>query len=516
MLPRSYHHFRRILPAAILVVLSLGFVACAVDNSFDPVPPGGRREIYGDLGINTQLEADNLVGIRKVVGNLHISGQEITHLTGLQDLREVTGTLTVHGCPELEHLDSLSELETIGELRIVSCNRIKDLDELRNVHGAKGLEITNCDSLAILPSGDFVRHLESCRLNRLPGLQAIASLADMGELTVLNLDNLPESLDYTPLGRLTSLTELTLRGLPLTELPDISRNTFLDRVTLHDLPQLTTFAGLDLPYVRMIYIYDCPLPTSLAGIGPCPELESLGVSECDGLMRLDTGSTVGEMSFVSIRECDGLRDLTGFGADWFVLRVSSCDSFAGLAGLTAGSALTGLELSSLPELASLAGFPAGHELRNLEVSFCKQFAAVGEVTIAPDGVLRLIFLAALTDLGGLVIPESLDILELYGVDIPDLAELAPLQLADRCLIGSTPLTSLAGLENLRTVESVLSILGNHNLANISALQGVVSAGSQGVQFADNPLLDTCAVEEMVAGWAVSGEVLISGNGPCAD
>jgi len=141
---------------------------------------------------------------------------------------------------------------------------------------------------------------------------------------------------------------------------------------------------------------------------------------------------------------------------------------------------------------------------------------VGEVTIARDGVLRLQFLAALTDLKGLVIPESLATLGLYRLGIPDLAEFAPLQLADWCSISWTPLTSLAGLENLRTVASRLSIHSNENLADISALQGVVSVGSQGVKFADNPLLDTCAVEEMVAGWEVSGAVSISGNGPCAD
>jgi hypothetical protein len=486
---RRPHHLLLIVVGAASTCLGLS--SCGVDNSFDPVPPGGRREIFGSLSIDSQLEADNLAGIRRIVGDLTINCYDITHLTGLKDLQAITGKLTIRYGDELEDLSGLGALGELAELEISNCDRLQDLDDLAGTRGVTRLQISFCDSLATLPPSSFARHVATCVLTGLPSLTSLAGLTEMWDLAALSMSDLADGLDYSPLAELDDLTGLTLTDLDIERLPDLSANVFLDHIYLRNLPDLAEFSGLSLPYVRDIQIRSCPLPTSLEGIGPSPSLRNLNVSRCHGLTSLATGGAVGGQAILYLFDCDGITDLTGLDPSWNALLLDDCDAVDSVEGIPPESSLTAISLSSLPELTSLEGLTDGLVLSQCGVFSCPRLASLGDLTLRADGRLSLLLLPTLEDLAGLDIPESLTELNLTGVGVTNLAPLAPLRLVHMLTLSSTPLVSLAGLEELETVQGWLEITNNE-------------------------LLDSCLVDATVAGWNVACPFRIEYNGPCAE
>ncbi|MCP4571220.1 MAG: hypothetical protein GY838_02600 [bacterium] len=511
--PRSPAH---ILSPALLIILVLGPSACSVDNSFDPVPPTGKFEIYGDLEIDTQLEMDNLKGIRRIVGDLQIYAHDMWTLAGLVDLIEVTGELHIRRGHAIPDVAPLAGLQKLGSLKIYDCERIKTLDPLRNVEGVTSVSVTYCDSLTTMLSGGSLGVVEDLTLRDLPQLASLDFVDDLDAVTHLELEELPAGLDYSRLSNLTSLVDLELGELPITALPDLSRSTLLDELRLYGLPALESFAGIAYPHLRTLYIRDCPLPATLADMGSCPELLWVEVQDCDGLTELGVPGELADHAFLDLSECDSLVDLQGLSAEWHSVTIWSCASLVDLTGVPEGSALTRIRLGYLPQLHSLAGLPAGLVFDSFTAFSCPEFHMLDGLTLAADANLELNSLPRLVDLTGMTVPSSLWRLEIDGTGITDLAVFGPLTLVYDLTLNNSPLVDLSGLENLRTINGPMCCRDNLYLADAAALGNVVEVGGWRVCFRDNPLLDSCAVASMVAGWDVAGAIEIEDNGPCAD
>lgn len=516
---RPLHRRRqRILPAAALAAICLGLVACAVDNSFDPVPPAGRREIYGDLRISTQLEADNLKGIRRIVGDLEIYGQEIHHLNGLVDLQQVTGSFVLRSSPHIPDLEPLGNLREVETFRIWGCDRIKTLDLIRNIDGLTWLAVSDCDSLTSLPSGSHLWEVAAFEAGGLPQLASLDFLQHLTRVVDLKLQDLPAGLDYGLTSRIGSLGQLRLSRLPITALPDLSQNTILNELILDELPNLTTLTGVAFPSLQELTVEDCPLLTSLAGIGPCPDLRRLNLRRCHGLTELGLENVGSEhdWTILSIKDCDGLVDLTGLSAEWRTLDLDDCDGITGLGGIPDASALRNLQIYDLPNLADLTGLPAGLPLSNATIRYCPQLSSVAGLTLGMDAQFNLAGATSLATLAGMTVSAGLWRLDISGSAVTDLTALATVDTIHELVLAHNSTTSLTGLEGLRRVSSRLECRNNLSLADASALAGILTADGWRIEFSSNPLLDTCVLEGMVAGWDVEGDVIIENNGPCAE
>ena len=256
----------------------------------------------GGITFSSQADIDNFTtnypGCTQILGNLNITGNDITNLNGLSVITSVGGSLNVVNNPKLTSIVGLSNLTSVGTYVGIQSN-----DVLTNLMGLSKLETV----------GSYMGITYNPALSDVSGLSSLKSVG--GSL----------SISVNPsLVNLTGLSNLVVTG-GLT----INANSSLERVT--GLDNLTSFSG-----ASQLTISGNPLLTSIIGLS---KLTS-------------TGSTVNVSINPMLTSLDGFVGLKTLGGPLVIVNNASLANLNELSNLTS---MYGLRIVDNPNLTNLNG-----------------------------------------------------------------------------------------------------------------------------------------------------------------
>ncbi len=430
-------------------------------EGFDSLASCGDLELSGAASL---AQAPGLAATA-FTGNVTVSNTALPDLSFLGATSTLDGTLTVADNDDLLTLDGVDALQSVGGAFVVEDNRtLADASAPALVSVGGAFSLVDLDVLAAIDFGalqsvDGDVALE--KLERLPDL-GFGALTSVGGLWISQLDSLVD---------LSGLDALATVG---------------DSVIIEYNDDLASLSGLDsLATVGTDFrLYANPRLASLQGLD--------GLASVGRDLTLDTNAAL-------VRP-DSLGALQSIGRDLWVEYNASLEDFSGMGNFTVGSAVF---VFGQPVLSSLDGLDALQEIPHnlvlfdlpslVDVSALSQLQRVG-------GDLRVGDCDALVDLSGLSaleeVGESLEI---------------GYQVSWSYGAGNLSMTSLDGLEGLRTVGDELDIVGNRVLADIDALDGLESVGGD-LQVSDNVSLLTADANDLADGSpTVGGTVSIYGN-----
>ena len=387
----------------------------------------------GDLYATTQAELDALSRCREIAGSLMISGDTVTDLTPLNNLRRVERTLALSGT----HVEEWVAPSTLTSVRWLD---IWHTRYLRHVGGFSGLtQFTN--------GGVTVR--DNAELTTFDALHGVTTIDG--------------SLDISQNAKLTHL-----------ELPNLKSAR---EVQLYQLPALASLDGLrSMTHVEQLGLSGQLGFSNLKGLEQLTSLDALGVRNSTGLVSLAGLDNVTAVRSIDIYQ-SALESLRGLDKveTFQMLDVTQNDRLTEIGSLNAvNSALASLRIGGNPKLSHLNGF---HGLRS-----------TGEILLFSN--------KALTKLDGFDQLEHLTH-DLYVSDnaLGSLDGLhALLAVDENVVIGQEPsLTGLSGLGALQTIGGGLLIAENPALLRVDGLAQLTKLRTS-LNIRKNAVLPPCQAE----------------------
>lgn len=315
--------------------------------------------VQGDVTLNSHNSDDPITDLSplqsliKVERRLSINGTDITNLTGLDNLEEVSGQLfigrnellasfeglsklnrvggnfTLHGNVNLASTAAMTNLNTIGHVLSVSNHpllqnlsgfaritelyalHIDDNASLQNLEGLNSLveidegcsiesnpSLLNISALANLESVATIRLVSNTNLPSLNGLEGITTLED------LNLTWNAQLYELTGLNNLTRVSrKLEIVGNnSLTNLSGLNSLSETGIMRIWQNGKLENLAGLEASTtIQNLIIYENPILTSLTGLQNLSNASSISIINnetlsnfCDVLLLIQGDSFTGE------------------------------------------------------------------------------------------------------------------------------------------------------------------------------------------------------------------------------
>ncbi|WP_234434250.1 leucine-rich repeat domain-containing protein [Streptomyces sp. NRRL F-5126] len=292
---------------------------------------------------------------------------------------------------------------------------------------------------------------------RLADVTSLTGLRHLTMLDRLDIDGCRKTPDFTEIGELTGLGELSLLRCPIEDLTPIGR---LTRLTRLDLRQCEDFEDIE-PLLNLGSLRELDLrwtrTRSTDGFGRAfPALESLNLSFCrfltdvSGLCGL-RGLTRLELGPIDSRELPVPQDLPALAH----LRLSGHDPLGDLSPFDAFPSLESLEIDDCEGLTTVAGLGTGPRLRRLCVDGChnlRTLEGLGEQPALRD--VRLNGGRRLADLSGLGGLPALRSLLINGTAIRDLDGLAGSPLTTLSLLYMKELDSLDALQECHGLKEL--------------------------------------------------------------
>ena len=280
----------------------------------------GSVVCVGDLIFTSQAEVDAFdTNCQIIDGNLTISGFNITDLSNLAGIIEVTGEVFIQNNPALPNLDGLNGLTIVGGcLHIIGNDLLEDIDGLINIilvgtdifieNNPFLININGLGGLTII-NGGF-------RLVNLPALQNIDGVSGVLEITLqVFIDNCPNLFNIFGFSQVVIIGgDIQISNcIFITNLSGFSSLTVIGgSIRIEGNDGMVSLQGLEgvVSIGGDFYILNVPALTSLTVlfsleiIGGCFHLQNL--DELTSLEGLDNLSSVG--TDVVITDNDNLSD----------------------------------------------------------------------------------------------------------------------------------------------------------------------------------------------------------------
>jgi hypothetical protein len=251
--------------------------------------------VEGDVMASSQEEVDGLAGCREITGSLNITASPWFDLSPLASLRHVGGWLDIDG--PVESLQGLEGLERVGELHltgldVTSLEPLHNLtevsyDPLANSWGFSTVYVADCARLIDLTGLENLVVWDEFHVIRLPSLESLRGLVMNRENQRLYVMQAPNLRDITGLrvGALLESIRLVNTGI---ESFDSGVPFRLRRLELTNNPALVSVEGLQaIQSVEELVIRNNDRLEQL------PELPYLGV----------------DLAILSIQDNDSLRSI---------------------------------------------------------------------------------------------------------------------------------------------------------------------------------------------------------------
>ena len=281
----------------------------------------------GGITFSTQADVNNFTvnypGCTQIMGDVIISGNDITNLNGLSVVISIAGSLTINNNPILTSITGLSALTSIGGFFTLDFNpalpSLSSLSTLKSIGG--NLVIRGCTIL--------------------PNLLGLSGLTTLGGNFVIISNNALTSL--TGISSLTKLPALFILGNPV--LPNLNGLSGITTITgfiaLEQNPALASVAGLSGVHGALssyLSIRDNKVLTNLTGLEGITSVGAfLGVGYNDVLTNVSGLSGIISVGgYLDIENNAALTSLTGFSGITSIggyLRVANCGTLSSLVGL---------------------------------------------------------------------------------------------------------------------------------------------------------------------------------------
>jgi Leucine-rich repeat (LRR) protein len=358
------------------------------------INPGSNQGAFDSVWGQHELEA--LRGCRKFEGDLILGGKDITDLSPLESLEEVSGRLAIgtrfpHWRLSAEllpitNLSALAKLRTAGSLEL-SALQVSDFHDLRalaevgvllleKLEGPRDLagleavqwtklQVEECHNLLTLEGLTASDTVDSLRLSKNSKLTDLSALQPVHIARNVSLQEMPVD-DLSGLSGLEQITEV-INFTSCSNLVDLTGLGKLDAraIVLVTNPQLRSTAGLRLLGQPEIELYENEKIAELMigveeGFERIQSLRSIRQPNLSSLQGMKDVKTIGNLSIGGshvLKDLSGLEGLTQ--ADGISLDSNSAlVSLTGLGNLS--SKLTSFSLSmneSLTSLRALASTP---------------------------------------------------------------------------------------------------------------------------------------------------------------
>lgn len=414
-----------------------------------------NAQCTGPITLTSQAEVNAFPATHsctEIIGDLSISGNDITNLDSLYRLTTVGGLLTIGNNAQLTNLDGLSALDSVG----ISLN------------GFMSIVITGNPALV------SIRGLRSLRST--PGTLQIEN-----NISLPNLDGL-ESL--------TQIGSLVMRNVSLF----INGNTAL--ANINSLSALHSVGGY---YLGLIDIESNPALTNVNGLSSLKTITG-GVNA--GLTLINNSS---------LTNTDGLSSFTKFTASQGIIRI--IDNTNLIKGCALYTILNNSNTPGSFVTVNITGNGAGFTKEEIITAGpCQPVATApcaGSISFTSQAQVDAFATTySCTEITGDVV--------ISGNDITNLNGLTSLIKVDGNLIiyGNAQLHNLNGLGGLNSIGGMLEIVNNALVSDLDGLSALTSIGYwntsyQSISITDNPTLTS--VKELKAITSVPGRLQIENN-----
>jgi hypothetical protein len=251
--------------------------------------------VEGDVMASSQDEVDALAGCREITGTLAITAWPWFDLSPLMSLREVGGWLDIDG--PLESLEGLEGLERVGELHLTGLE-VTSLEPLRN------LTEVSYDPFASSWGFSTIYIGECAHLIDLTGLE---NLVVWDEFHVIQLPSL-ESLRGIVMNRENQ--RLTVSAAPsLRDITGLRVGAILDTIRLVDTGIESFDSGAPFR-LRRLELTNNPALVSVVGLQAMQSVEELVIRNNDRLEQLpELPYLAADLAVLRIRDNDALRSI---------------------------------------------------------------------------------------------------------------------------------------------------------------------------------------------------------------
>ncbi len=431
---------------------------------------------------STQAQIDsfqfNYPGCTEIMGDVYISGDDITNLNGLDVLTSIWGSLNigsmwVYSNPLLSNLTGLDNITYIGGILAILKNTA-----LSSLAGMEGLVLI--ENVLWIADNPF--------LSNLTGLN---NLAVIGGMQIINNNEL---INLTGLEGLMSVNSSAYiaNNQSMTSLAGLEAVISIgDRLHIEGNEALTSLAGID--NLESTSITDLYIINNV----------NLSVCEAEWLCEFLTtpngsiniyGNAVGCEDPPAIANVCGITLPCLPYGNFYFLNQAQIDSFQ----------------SDYPNCQSLGGDVKISGVDITDLSGFNELNCIGnnlEVT-GNNNLLNLTGLEGLNYIGGRLKIESNDILN----TLTGLENLAIIAGGGISIQNNDSLTNLTGLDNIVSIEGSLIISSNQTLHSLSGLDNVDAGSILNLSIYNNNTLSTCEVQSICDYLASpTGQILIFGN-----
>lgn len=382
----------------------------------------------GNLTLASQAEIDDFAtdypGCTEISGDLTIQESvvgNITNLTGLSQLTNIDGSLTISTNTALSSLNGLGNITDLGAMVLVGNEALNNLnglgglttiDQHFNIVGNPGLtDLTGLSNLTTISGG--------IQIEVNPDL---ISLNGLNGLTSLNNLTISNNGDLTSLAGLNNVTSIN-GGI------GVNGNT--------DLPNLDGLNGLTSINNDLTIEQNSSL-TSLNGLD---NLNSIG-----GPLKILSNSMLTNLS--------ALSNLTTFSGD---LNFDNNDAATNLSGLTSITTMTNLIIIDNDALSSVSGLDNLTTLYSLELNnndVLTDLSALSNITSFSNGSFNIFGNASLTSLNGLDNIDHTTLGNMFIQSNPNLAICEVQSICDYLNIPTNPATISANATGCATRAEV--------------------------------------------------------------
>jgi hypothetical protein len=427
--------------------------------------------------IATQADVDKLSKVRRIVGDLRISGTGITSLASLKCLRQIDGALLIDrtGLPDLDGLEKLTFVG-VGDVYYYNNYAV----QISNNTLLESASLPSVLAVGSRLSNYYYRSVFSVSTNSLLAEFAVDAIESAGIRYESNGAAAPRA--SISMASLRKAQSFVLSQNP--SLKDVDGFELLDTVTGDFTVQNNGLANLDgfksLKKLGTLVVRDNLSLTTAKGFEKVESATSIAISGNQLLKSVDfaeltaINNTYDFSQSISVESNAGLNDF-------------KADKLASLGGNLSfrqnGNAAVDTVLS-LTSLQTISGsFNFSNNLGAQGLSGLKALKSTGDFTLSGNGSLKSTTgLSNLVNVKGLLISQN------------------------------AKLTDIEGLSKLSTVDGLLTVSNNATLktATFPALTNLGQSGSVAVQ--TNALLTSLKVDALRA---APGSISISQNGTAA-
>ena len=330
--------------------------------------------------------------------------------------------------------------------------------------------------------------LTSLNLTYCIALTDISPLQQLSQLNRLDLTRCEALTDISGLQGLTQLKRLDLSNEALTDISGLQGLTRLNSLNLLGCEALTNLSPLQgLTQLNSLYLYGCEAVTDISPLQQLSQLNKLDLSSCIALTDISPLQHLTQLTRLDLYGCQALTDISPLQhlTQLNSLRISN-EALTDISPLQTLTQLTSLELSYCTALTDISPLQHLTQLKSLELSGCFALTDISPLQHLTQLNSLRISNEALTDISPLQALTQLTSLNLGRcralTDISPLQHLTQLKSLNLRGCALTDITPLQGLTQLTSLE----LYGCEALNDLSGLQGLTQLTS--LELSDCPEL----------------------------